>query len=129
MGVSRKQSTPNFPKNKHFLPPVTHIFSYSHWHATMEKRRGLPCPSWKSKKSVLILERKALILSITGLNFPFKMQFWEYLRRKNSKMFHWGTPFSCVFDKMFIEVPEVVPQPNTYSEPSQRFQTELCKNS
>ena len=59
MGVSRKQSTPNFPKNKHFLPPDTHIFSYSHWHATMEKRRGLPCPSWKSKKSVLILERKA----------------------------------------------------------------------
>ena len=24
MGVSRKQSTPNFPKNEHFLPPDTH---------------------------------------------------------------------------------------------------------
>ena len=24
-GVSRKQSTPNFPKNEHFLPPDTHI--------------------------------------------------------------------------------------------------------
>ena len=24
MGVSRKQSTPNFPKNEHFLPPVKH---------------------------------------------------------------------------------------------------------
>ena len=25
-GVSRKQSTPNFPKNKHFLPPDTHTY-------------------------------------------------------------------------------------------------------
>ena len=25
-GVSRKQSTPKFPKNKHFLPPDTHTF-------------------------------------------------------------------------------------------------------
>ena len=25
-GVSRKQSTPNFPKNEHFLPPDTHTF-------------------------------------------------------------------------------------------------------
>ena len=24
-GVSRKQSTPNFPKKEHFLPPDTHI--------------------------------------------------------------------------------------------------------
>ena len=24
VGVSRKQSTPNFPKNKHFLPSDTH---------------------------------------------------------------------------------------------------------
>ena len=24
MGVTRKQSTPNFPKNEHFLPPDTH---------------------------------------------------------------------------------------------------------
>ena len=23
--ISRKQSTPNFPKNEHFLPPDTHI--------------------------------------------------------------------------------------------------------
>ena len=23
-GVSRKQNTPNFPKNEHFLPPDTH---------------------------------------------------------------------------------------------------------
>ena len=26
MGVSRKQSTPNFPKNEHFLPPDTHTY-------------------------------------------------------------------------------------------------------
>ena len=26
MGVSRKQSTPNFPKNEHFLPPHTHRY-------------------------------------------------------------------------------------------------------
>ena len=26
MGVSRKQSTSNFPKNKHFLPPDTHTY-------------------------------------------------------------------------------------------------------
>ena len=25
-GVTRKQSTPNFPKNKHFLPPDTHTY-------------------------------------------------------------------------------------------------------
>ena len=24
--VTRKQSTPNFPKNKHFLPPDTHTY-------------------------------------------------------------------------------------------------------
>ena len=26
MGVSRKQSTPKFPKNKPFLPPDTHTY-------------------------------------------------------------------------------------------------------
>ena len=25
-GVSRKQSTPNFPKNEHLLPPETHTY-------------------------------------------------------------------------------------------------------
>ena len=25
-GVSRKQDTPNFPKNEHFLPPDTHTY-------------------------------------------------------------------------------------------------------
>ena len=27
-GVSRKQSTPRFPKNEHFLPPDTHTYVY-----------------------------------------------------------------------------------------------------
>ena len=29
MGVTRKQSPPNFPKNEHFLPPDTHTFTRS----------------------------------------------------------------------------------------------------
>ena len=32
---------------------------------------GLPCPFLKIKKSVLILEKKALIMHIFGLNLPF----------------------------------------------------------
>ena len=28
MGVSRKQSMPNFPKNEHFLHPDTHTYMY-----------------------------------------------------------------------------------------------------
>ena len=31
-----------------------------------------PCPFLKIKKSILILERKALIVSVFGLNLPFK---------------------------------------------------------
>ena len=29
MGVTRKQSTPNFPINEHFLPPDTHKFTWA----------------------------------------------------------------------------------------------------
>ena len=29
-GVSRKQSTQNFPKNEHFLPPVRHTRVVTH---------------------------------------------------------------------------------------------------
>ena len=29
-GVSKKQSTQNFPKNEHFLPPVTHTHVVTH---------------------------------------------------------------------------------------------------
>ena len=34
---------------------------------------GLPCPFLKIEKSALILEKKALHVSILGLNLPFKM--------------------------------------------------------
>ena len=30
MGVSRKQSTPNFPKNERFLAPCTLTYTYAH---------------------------------------------------------------------------------------------------
>ena len=34
---------------------------------------GLPCPYLKIKKSALILGKKALIVSILGLNLPLKL--------------------------------------------------------
>ena len=40
----------------------------------IERRwRGFPCPFLKIEKSVLILERKVLIVFIFGLNFLFKI--------------------------------------------------------
>ena len=54
-----------------------------------------PAPYLKIKKSVLILEKKALIESILRLNLPFKLWFYEYLGEKAPKL----------FEKMFIEVP------------------------
>ena len=38
-----------------------------------EEKGGLPCPFLKMEKSALILEKTVLIVSILGLNFPFKM--------------------------------------------------------
>ena len=35
--------------------------------------RGLPCPFLGIEKNALILEKKVLIVSILGLNLPFKM--------------------------------------------------------
>ena len=67
-----------------------------------------PLPFLKIEKSVLILERKPLIVSIFGLLFPFVDFLSTDLRvswRKNSKMFPCVASFSCVFDEMFIEVP------------------------
>ena len=34
---------------------------------------GVPMPTFWNRKSVLIVERKALIVYIFGLNFPFKI--------------------------------------------------------
>ena len=42
-------------------------------HATRGRGGGLPCPFLKIKKSALILEKNALIVSILVLNLPFKM--------------------------------------------------------
>ena len=43
--------------------------------AQLGRRGRPPFLFFKIEKSVLILERKAPIVSIIGLNFPFKMQF------------------------------------------------------
>ena len=38
-----------------------------------EEWGGIPCPFLKIENIGLILEKKALIVSICGLSFPFKM--------------------------------------------------------
>ena len=50
-----------------------HIQPHS-WNAASGERGHLPA-LFKNLKSVLIFERKALIVSIFGLNFTFKMLF------------------------------------------------------
>ena len=60
-----------------------------HPHAHNQKGEGRPPLSFlKIEKSVLILERKTLIVSIFGLNVPFKMQFQEYIGKKVPKWLH-----------------------------------------
>ena len=64
-------------------------------------------------------------MSIFGLNFPFKADIYKYLAEKTPNLFpaggRWGGgggeggSFLCVFDEMFIEVPEfhkTYPVPN-----------------
>ena len=65
---------------------------------------GLPCPFLKIEKCALILRKKALIVSIFGLNIPFKMKFQEYLGEKTPKFSLRGI-FSSVFN-IFIELPQ-----------------------
>ena len=48
------------------------ILSHTHKRATRGKRGSFPC-LFKNHKKCLISERKASIVSIFGLNFPFKM--------------------------------------------------------
>ena len=45
------------------------IFSHTHERATSGERGGLTCPFWKSKKSIFILEKNVLIVSILELHF------------------------------------------------------------
>ena len=65
-----------------------------------EGRVSLPCPFSKIEKSALIHEKNALVFSIYGLNFSFRV-----------KIFSLGAFLSCVADEMFIEV-------TLYLEPS-----------
>ena len=70
------------------------LTAHTHW--ARGKRKSLPCPFW-NRKSVLILERKTLILSILGLIFSIQNEVLRVSRRQISKMFPCGTSFSCVF--------------------------------
>ena len=47
-GVSRKQSTPNFPKNEHFLPPDTHGVRYVRFSENLACFFFLKNPIWDS---------------------------------------------------------------------------------
>ena len=66
------------------------------------RKKGRGGRKWTSstlfeiKKCVLILGRKALIVSIFGLNFPFKIQFQKYLGETLPKCFPVG-PLFLVF--------------------------------
>ena len=61
--------------------PLTNITGTVYWKYNITGAQlrgmggGLPCPFLKIKKSALILEKNALIVSILRLNLPFKMQF------------------------------------------------------
>ena len=40
-GVTRKQSTPNFPKNEHFLPPDKHKFFQKRFNASANNTKRI----------------------------------------------------------------------------------------
>ena len=66
-------------------------------HVTRVRETGEVSPVFykKLEKSVLILGRNALIAAISGLNFPFKMQFVRVPSRKNQTFFR-PRPFFLV---------------------------------
>ena len=75
--VIKHIQSPSIVKNffKHlegYSEMLTHIKAHSQVH-NQEGMKGLPSPFWKLKKRAMVLEKKALIVSIFGLNFPFKM--------------------------------------------------------
>ena len=77
-----------------------------HSHAHNQKGEGRPPLSFlKIEKSVLILERKTLIVSIFGLNVPFKMQFQEYIRKKVPKWLHVRPLFPAFLTKCLTKCP------------------------
>ena len=66
-------------------------------HVTRVRETGEVSPVFykKLEKRVLILGRNALIAAISGLNFPFKMQFVRVPSRKNQTFFR-PRPFFLV---------------------------------
>ena len=77
-----------------------------HSHAHNQKGEGRPPLSFlKIEKSVLILERKTLIVSIFGLNVPFKMQFQEYIGKKVPKWLHVRPLFPAFLTKCLTKCP------------------------
>ena len=64
-----------------------------------------PLPFFENQKSVLILEKKTLILFMFELNFLFKVQFQEYLGEKTPKFFLVGPFFLVFFKEMLVKFP------------------------
>ena len=62
----------------------------------------------KTGKTVLILERKALIVSIFGLYFPFKSSFKSIWEKKTLKT---GPLFLCFWQNYLSKCPSINPQP------------------
>ena len=84
--VSRKQSTPNIPKNEHFLPPDTHTFS---WNTRFEVRPFGSLPTkyllfWTF--NIFSVQNHAICHSYSLTSG--KLKTWN----KSIKM-HWQVPF------------------------------------
>ena len=82
---------------------IIHIYLYIHISGTHLRVEGgdLPCPFLKIGKSASIFGKKALIVSILGLNIPI-FKVLRLSRGKSSKIFPCGAFFSCVFDERFM---------------------------
>ena len=118
MGISRKQSTPNFRKKEYFILPDTHTniltpryvqvrsklkikrLGGCHQARNLGRGRDLAYPFLNIKNSALNLGKNTLIVSIYGLNEVLRAS-----RRKNSRIFTCRAILCCVIDKMFIELP------------------------
>ena len=83
MGVSRKQSTPNFLKNEHFLPPDTHTYNVCF-------SKNLACfvflkhPFWDSPFCLITDDFNHNLNAAMSISFLY-LTFWEILRN----LFHW----------------------------------------
>ena len=85
-----------------------------HSQAPNQGRKGkLPLPFLKIEKSILIFEKKALIVSIFGLNYS-KSSFKGIQEKKDQNVSPYFS-FGAVFDKIFIEVRQCLLS-NLYSD-------------